>query len=636
MIPDGLPLDEGVIGRAVRTCEPQLVVDVSADPDYFTVLHDVASEIALPLISEELGIVGVLDIETRSRLPADSLDVVRPLAVALTSAIDEIREGRTIDLSSLVRLFVHMSTLRDSSVIAGVATRSLGRVLPIETSQLLIADDDGGLVEAARWRAAEEGPEPLNQAALRALRARIDTSAVFELLDTSMMGVPELVGAQARSVVLIPLRANGSEFGLLVGTSRFAKDFDRGQSELAALLAAHTAASLDSAISLARERESAHTDALTGLVNRRGLEELFDREIEGAQHERCALSVAVFDCDDFKDVNDRAGHEFGDALLRELGSVLQSACGSDATPARLGGDEFVVILPGASPDAAAVRTDRLRLAIDAGLADAGFPLHVSAGVSTYPYDGAGVPQLLRAADQALYRAKAGGKNCVVEFRDLARGDTGDRPRLGMVRGRLGADRSALGDAMESSDAIWADESVAGTLDRLGKAVTFVVGGTGAVVSRVEGDRLAEAARHAMRNVDFGDEAAYLIADFPLTQQVLETKTTRSISFLDDDLDQAEAFVLRELQMNSCLLVPLVVAGRSWGLVEVYDMRMRRFTPDDEVLAMFLSGQAGRRIEALGEARPLRSRLPLFRLPPQKVRRSCTTDRRQGAGRGQSG
>ena len=107
MIPDGLPLDAGVVGRAVRTCEPQLVVDVSADPDYFTVLPDVASEIALPLISEELGIVGVLDIETRSRLPADSLDVVRPLAAALTSAIDEIREGRTIDLSSLVRLFVH-------------------------------------------------------------------------------------------------------------------------------------------------------------------------------------------------------------------------------------------------------------------------------------------------------------------------------------------------------------------------------------------------------------------------------------------------------------------------------------------------------------------------------------------------
>ena len=118
--------------------------------------------------------------------------------------------------------------------------------------------------------------------------------------------------------------------------------------------------------------------------------------------------------------------------------------------------------------------------------------------------------------------------------------------------------------------------------------------------------------------------------------MLESKTARSISFFDDDLDQAEAFVLRELQMSSCLLVPLVVAGRSWGLVKVYDMRMRRFTPDDEVLAMFLSGQAGRRIEALGEARPLRSRLPLFRLPPQKVRRSCTTDRRQGAGRGQSG
>jgi GAF domain-containing protein len=75
---------------------------------------------------------------------------------------------------------------------------------------------------------------------------------------------------------------------------------------------------------------------------------------------------------------------------------------------------------------------------------------------------------------------------------------------------------------------------------------------------------------------------------------------RSISFLDEDLDAAEAFVLRELQMNAVLLVPLVVHGRSWGLVEIYDMRLRRFTADEEAVAWFLVGQAGRRIESLGE------------------------------------
>ena len=104
----------------------------------------------------------------------------------------------------------------------------------------------------------------------------------------------------------------------------------------------------------------------------------------------------------------------------------------------------------------------------------------------------------------------------------------------------------------------------------------------------------------MRDIDLGEDYAYLIADYPVTQEVLETATVKSISFLDDEVDSGEAFVLRELQMNAVMLVPLVVHGGSWGLVEIYDMRLRRFTSEDEALAWFLVGQAGRRIEALGE------------------------------------
>ena len=88
--------------------------------------------------------------------------------------------------------------------------------------------------------------------------------------------------------------------------------------------------------------------------NRRGLEDLLDRELGGAQQNRTELSLVVLDCDDFKDVNDRAGHEFGDALLREVGRVLQRAA-RRGSAARLGGDEFVVMLPDADADAALER-----------------------------------------------------------------------------------------------------------------------------------------------------------------------------------------------------------------------------------------------------------------------------------------
>ena len=433
----------------------------------------------------------------------------------------------------------------------------------------------------------------------------------------STLHVPEIVGTRIRSVVLIPLRANGEEIGLLAGTSRFAKEFDRGQGELASLLAAHTAASLDAALALGRERRSAHTDALTGLLNRRGLEDRLERELDSAQDVRRPLSLVVLDCDDFKDVNDRAGHEFGDALLREIGLVLQRACPEGGSAARLGGDEFVVMLPGTDADAAFEVVEQLRTELDDGLDDAGFPLRLSAGLSTYPYDGGGASQLLRAADQALYRAKASGKNRVVGFRELVRGTVAAvGAATGSERGRggSGADGSALGDTLDASAAIWAEESVDGVLERLSKSVTFVVGATGALISKVEGPRLADAVRHSMRDIDLGEDTAYLISDFPVTKEVLETISVRSISFLDEDLDRAEAFVLRELGMNCALLVPLVVHGRSWGLVEIYDMRLRRFTPEDEVVAWFLVGQAGRRIESLGEISGRKRRLPLFHLP----------------------
>ena len=615
MIPGGLPLDEGVIGRAVRTSEVQLVVDVATDTDFIEVLRGVVSELAIPLVLPA-GVVGVIDVETVAPLPTGGEAVVGHLIQALLQPMEELRAARTVDLSSLARLFVHMSSLRDPRAIAEVAVRSLARVLPVETSQLLLLEENGQLVESTEWRAAG-GPEPMPRRALQALRQRIDQTAVFELLDMSTLHVPEIVGTRIRSVVLIPLRANGEEIGLLAGTSRFAKEFDRGQGELASLLAAHTAASLDAALALGRERRSAHTDALTGLLNRRGLEDRLERELDGAQEVRRPLSLVVLDCDDFKDVNDRAGHEFGDALLREIGLVLQRACPEGGSAARLGGDEFVVMLPGTDADAAFEVVEQLRTELDDGLDDAGFPLRLSAGLSTYPYDGGGASQLLRAADQALYRAKASGKNRVVGFRDVVRGtgaSVGAAAGSERGRGGSGADGSALGDTLDASAAIWAEESVDGVLERLSKSVTFVVGATGALISKVEGPRLADAVRHSMRDIDLGEDTAYLISDFPVTKEVLETISVRSISFLDEDLDRAEAFVLRELGMNCALLVPLVVHGQSWGLVEIYDMRLRRFTPEDEVVALFLVGQAGRRIESLGEISGRKRRLPLFHLP----------------------
>src|SRR5262249_59337986 len=169
-----------------------------------------------------------------------------------------------------------------------------------------------------------------------------------------------------------------------------------------------------------RARRSAATDPLTGILNRRGLEQRLERELVTAQESRVPLSILVIDCDDFKEINDRAGHEFGDALLCEVAEALVRAVPDGAEAARLGGDEFVVMLPRAGAEAAEALGSRIRSVLADGLTDAGVPLRISAGIATYPFDGAKPTALLRAADQALYAAKSAGKDRVASFRELTR------------------------------------------------------------------------------------------------------------------------------------------------------------------------------------------------------------------------
>jgi diguanylate cyclase (GGDEF)-like protein len=162
----------------------------------------------------------------------------------------------------------------------------------------------------------------------------------------------------------------------------------------------------------------ARVDPLTGLLNRRGLEERMEAEMSRAEREDTPLGAVVFDLDRFKHVNDAHGHEIGDRVLVWLGALLKEEARGVDVAARIGGEEFVVLLPGADDEAAHVFAERVRHAVERSAGDGGrarmglsaeLRLTVSAGVASAvaPVDG---PALLAAADQALYAAKRGGRN----------------------------------------------------------------------------------------------------------------------------------------------------------------------------------------------------------------------------------
>ncbi len=158
------------------------------------------------------------------------------------------------------------------------------------------------------------------------------------------------------------------------------------------------------------------TDALTGLTNRRGLEQQLDQMLAHAERHEETLSLLMMDADHFKAVNDSYGHEVGDRVLVTLARRAQETVRAQDVIGRFGGEEFLIILPAAGHDAAMTAAERLRLHVmeqPIGIAGAGNPIvvTVSVGVATLP-PGVVVERsaLIASADRALYAAKRAGRN----------------------------------------------------------------------------------------------------------------------------------------------------------------------------------------------------------------------------------
>jgi diguanylate cyclase (GGDEF)-like protein len=161
--------------------------------------------------------------------------------------------------------------------------------------------------------------------------------------------------------------------------------------------------------------ELAFRDPLTGLYNRRYLDDALERELQRARRQGYPVSVLLIDIDHFKQLNDRHGHQAGDEVLKGLGNELHRSVRADDLACRWGGEEFVLVLPTMSVDDAVERADSLRVAFEMGSVryrDTTLTATVSVGVAAFPAHGLVVRELLEAADNALYRAKSDGRNCV--------------------------------------------------------------------------------------------------------------------------------------------------------------------------------------------------------------------------------
>ena len=150
--------------------------------------------------------------------------------------------------------------------------------------------------------------------------------------------------------------------------------------------------------------DAARTDPLTGLLNRRAFEELFENELERAHRSNGRLSVLLGDLDGFKGVNDRFGHEAGDGVLRQVAEDMLKWKRRMDTPARIGGEEFALLLPETDERGAFLVAERLRRATHRSFAEDPLGVTISFGVATYPEHGAGAARAdARRRPRALRR-----------------------------------------------------------------------------------------------------------------------------------------------------------------------------------------------------------------------------------------
>ncbi|MDO6387188.1 MULTISPECIES: bacteriohemerythrin [unclassified Uliginosibacterium] len=363
---------------------------------------------------EALRLVGIVRDITEERAAQQQLrDTNQQLTLSLGAL-----ERHAADLTRLNELNESLQSCLNSSEAFEVVEHVLAR-LKIGSGGALSVLDAGNseLRTVARW--GDGGHIAAHFACTSCWGMRRGQRHAVRLADEGPL-CKHFEGSPPGATLCLPLRVLGDTLGLL----SMHAPAECSETEWARInhLASMVAETLKLALSNVRLREALHEqatrDPLTGLLNRRYLDEALPRELARAAREHRKLAVVMLDLDHFKQVNDSWGHEAGDAVLAQLAITLRGHLRSSDLACRFGGEEFVVVMPGASLEEARERMEVVARSVretPIHLAHATLPpVRFSAGLAEAFKHGSTAEELLRAADIALYAAKEAGRDCLRE------------------------------------------------------------------------------------------------------------------------------------------------------------------------------------------------------------------------------
>ncbi|MDY0163916.1 diguanylate cyclase [Desulfobotulus sp.] len=339
--------------------------------------------------------------------------VLESMNTALRSSVRSL-ERRTLEITQLNRLAESLQNARNVEEAATFVLRTCQQIFPSDAGVLAFLNPAGRMTVMDGW--GRNRPDVAICMGEQCPRKKAGNDRM-EVCSAGVDGCEELC---------IPIRPReGAPAILRIRLRQMADLYGRKQAArraLAGSVAGHLTASLTTLHLVDRLRREAVTDPLTGLYNRRYMEETFLRELARVRREGLPLSVVLMDVDHFKNFNDTYGHEIGDAVLKQLADILKMDVRAEDVACRFGGEEFLLLMPGLSADSVFKRAETLRKEVEnaplVGAGMASLKVTMSLGVATYPGDGDTPQSLILEADKAMYAAKLAGRNRVFAARTL--------------------------------------------------------------------------------------------------------------------------------------------------------------------------------------------------------------------------
>ncbi len=424
---------EGLLGAITKRGEPLLLTNLKPGHSglvYYSKSEPITDFVGVPVL-EGKNLRGVLIADRKEGVAFDDSDVAVMCTIAeeITRAVQVERIFSEMDREKYQKERFYQAsrdfnTARTIDQVAEVAIKAARRVANSELAAVAVATEEEGIlyIKAAEWEGHPEIKKLLGvkfhaESGLvgAAIKAKHPLPHGTVRASSQPVFAPDL-DVNVEAVKVLPLWWKDRGVGALVLGSAHASFLTADLLDMLRVIADHAAIAIANAQMNERVERMATTDGLSGLINHRHFQHLFDGVMLRAERYTRQVSLILTDIDHFKSVNDTYGHPVGDVVLKRISAIIAESARRTDIAARYGGEEFAVLMEETGSRGALQIAERIRQSVEAEVfrcEHGTFRCTLSLGIATFPADGPNKAKITECADQALYKAKSSGRNQTV-------------------------------------------------------------------------------------------------------------------------------------------------------------------------------------------------------------------------------